>query len=208
MKIGYLALAAFVATIPAANWLIGHVGAVCVPNGPCLLPVGFGLTAPSGVLMVGAALVLRDMVHEQFGAKIALGAILAGALLSALLASPSLAAASAAAFLLSELADLIVYAPLRERRLYLAVVLSGVAGAIVDSAVFLFLAFGSLDFIGGQVLGKFWMTLATLPILWLARNRCRFDIHDWRTHDDYGYGVVCKCTRCDLERDFGSNIGN
>ena len=41
----YLTLAAFVATVPAANWLIGNVGTTCVPNGPCLLPVGFGLSA-------------------------------------------------------------------------------------------------------------------------------------------------------------------
>ncbi len=44
---------AYIATIPAANWLIGNVGTTCVPNGPCLIPVGFGLMAPSGVLMVG-----------------------------------------------------------------------------------------------------------------------------------------------------------
>jgi hypothetical protein len=28
-----------VLTIPAANWLIGHVGTTCVPDGPCLIPV-------------------------------------------------------------------------------------------------------------------------------------------------------------------------
>src|SRR6185437_10151264 len=67
--------AAFAATIPLANWLIGNVGTVCIPQGPCLLPVGFGLTAPSGVLVVGASLVLRDMVHEAGGAKAALTAI-------------------------------------------------------------------------------------------------------------------------------------
>ena len=29
----------FIACIPAANWMIGHVGTVCALNGPCLLPV-------------------------------------------------------------------------------------------------------------------------------------------------------------------------
>ena len=34
-------------------WLYGNAGAVCVPNGPCLVPVWPGIMAPSGVLMVG-----------------------------------------------------------------------------------------------------------------------------------------------------------
>ncbi len=163
-------LAAFAATIPAANWLIGNVGTTCIPNGPCVIPVGFGLTAPSGVLMVGAALVLRDIIHEQFGAKVAVASILIGVALSLLFAAPALALASAAAFLLSELADMAAYAPLRKRRLYAAVLLSGVVGAFVDSAVFLLLAFGSLDFIAGQVVGKIWMTIAALPILAFSRS--------------------------------------
>ena len=29
----------FIACIPLANWMIGHVGTVCVPQGPCLVPV-------------------------------------------------------------------------------------------------------------------------------------------------------------------------
>ena len=51
---GYVFLVLFCLTIPAANWMIGHVGTVCVPNGPCLVPVAPGIMAPSGVLMVGA----------------------------------------------------------------------------------------------------------------------------------------------------------
>jgi hypothetical protein len=165
--------AAFAATIPLANWMIGNVGTVCIPQGPCLLPVGFGLTAPSGVLVVGASLVLRDMVHEAGGAKAALIAIGIGGIMSALFASPALLIASVLAFVLAELADLAVYAPLRERRLWLAVLFSGIAGAVVDSAVFLWLAFGSLDYIAGQTLGKVWMTLAALPALWLLRTQRR-----------------------------------
>ena len=168
--IGYLAFALFAATIPAANWLIGNVGTECIPNGPCLIPVGFGLTAPSGVLMVGAALVLRDIVHERMGAWWAVAAILAGTVLSAFLAPPSLVFASAVAFLLAEGADMIVYAPLRERRLVWAVALSGLAGSIIDSAVFLWLAFGSIAFIEGQIVGKLWMTIAATAVL-LAYRR-------------------------------------
>ena len=167
----YLALAGFFEIVPTANWLISNVGTVCIPSGPCLVPVGFGLTAPSGVLLVGLGLVLRDVIHEQFGAKVAIAAILAGAALSLLFAAPGLALASAVAFLLSELADLTVYAPLRKKRIFSAVALSGLAGAFVDSAAFLLIAFGSLDYLAGQVLGKFWMTLAALPVLVLVRRR-------------------------------------
>src|SRR5438874_11285164 len=106
---GFAFLVAFGLCIPAANWLIGHAGTVCVPNGPCLMPVAPGLMAPSGVLMVGAALVLRDLVQRRLGIEFGLGAIAAGAAISAGLAPPSLVLASATAFLLSEFADFAVY---------------------------------------------------------------------------------------------------
>jgi uncharacterized PurR-regulated membrane protein YhhQ (DUF165 family) len=115
--------------------------------------------APSGVLMVGAALVLRDIVHERLGVYWAIGAVLLGGMLSAFFASPALAIASTLAFLLAEGADLAVYAPLRKRHLSWAVLLSGIAGAIIDSAFFLWLAFGSLSLIEGQIVGKLWMSL-------------------------------------------------
>lgn len=163
--------AAFAGTIPLANWLIGSVGTECIPNGPCLLPVGFGLYAPSGVLVVGAALVLRDMVHEAGGAKAALFAIALGGFVAWMFAPPALVIASVLAFVLAELADFLVYAPLRSRKLWLAVLLSGIAGAVVDSAVFLWLAFGSLDFISGNTLGKLWMTAIAAASLLTIRRR-------------------------------------
>lgn len=164
-------VSAFAATIPLANWMIGNVGTECIPNGPCLVPVGFGLHAPSGVLVVGAALVLRDMVHESGGVKAALLAIGMGAILSWLVAPPALVVASVAAFLLAELADLAVYTPLRQRRLGLAVLTSGIAGAAVDSVVFLWLAFGSLDYVAGQIIGKAWMSVAAFTVIWAIRNK-------------------------------------
>lgn len=164
------AIAAFAATVPAANWLISNVGIQFGPNDPHLIPVGFGLMAPSGVLMIGAALVLRDLVHELGGWKAAVAAILLGSILSWFVASPALVVASVAAFTLAELADLMVYAPLRRRQLGMAVLASGLVGAVVDSAVFLWLAFGSLAFIEGQIVGKLWMSLAALPVMLLARR--------------------------------------
>src|ERR1044072_2397373 len=100
---------AYLATIPAANWLIGNVGTVCVPDGPCLIPVGFGLHAPSGVLMIGLALVLRDMLQRRFGVAWSLAAIGIGCGMSIAVAPPALVIASGVAFLASELADLAVY---------------------------------------------------------------------------------------------------
>ena len=168
---GIVFLVLFALTIPAANWLIGHVGTVCQPAGPCLVPVAPGLMAPSGVIMAGAALVLRDLVQRRLGATTSSLAILVGAVLSAMLAPPALVIASAAAFLLSEFADLAVYTPLVRRGLVVAVVASSVVGLVVDSIVFLWLAFGSLDFLLGQIVGKAWMVLLSIPfVAWLRRR--------------------------------------
>lgn len=174
---GALFLIGFALCIPAANWLIGHAGTVCVPGGPCLIPVAPGVMAPSGVLMIGLALVLRDLVQRRLGVGFAFAAIVAGTALSALLAPPALVFASAAAFLVSETADLAVYTPLQRRGLVLAVLASSVAGLVVDSIVFLALAFGSLAYLPGQVLGKAWMVLAALPLIhWLRRRDVRLGL--------------------------------
>jgi uncharacterized PurR-regulated membrane protein YhhQ (DUF165 family) len=171
LREGIIFLILFALTIPAANGLIVYAGTVCVPNGPCLIPVAPGLMAPSGVIMIGLALVLRDLVQRRLGVSVAAGAIIAGAALSAAIAPPALVIASAAAFLLSEMADLAVYTPLARRRLIAAVVASGLVGVVVDSIIFLWLAFGSLDFLAGQVVGKSWMVLASLPfVAWLRRR--------------------------------------
>ena len=168
---GYFYLLAFGLSIPVANWMIGNVGTFCVPDGPCLIPVAPGLTAPSGVLMVGLALVLRDLVQRKLGVYWAVGAILIGGLLSGFVAPGALVIASVTAFLLSEFADLAVYTPLQKKRLVLAVFASGVVGLVIDSAVFLYLAFGSLDYISGQIVGKAWMIVLALPIIHLMRRR-------------------------------------
>ncbi|MFC7396991.1 VUT family protein [Chelatococcus sp. GCM10030263] len=174
---GLVALCLFGLTIPAANWLIGHLGTTCVPNGPCLIPVAPGIDAPSGVLMIGLALVLRDIVQRRLGAGMALAAIIAGAVISAFLAPPAIVIASTLAFLLSELADFAVYTPLQRHRFVLAVALSSLVGLLVDSAVFLFIAFGSLDFLAGQVIGKAWMVLLAMPIVhWLRRRDARLGL--------------------------------
>ena len=107
-SVGVLAFLLFLACIPLANWMIGNVGTVCVPNGPCLIPVAPGLMAPSAVLTIGFALVLRDLVQRFMGRSWGLIAILLGTALSILVAGRSLVLASGIAFLLSELADLAI----------------------------------------------------------------------------------------------------
>jgi uncharacterized PurR-regulated membrane protein YhhQ (DUF165 family) len=81
----------------------------------------------------------------------------------------SFAGASGVAFLVSESADLAVYTPL-ERRWVLGVLASNVVGAIVDSVIFLWLAFSSLALLKGQVVGKLWMTAAAVALLVVARR--------------------------------------
>ncbi|MGA7971856.1 MAG: VUT family protein [Pseudolabrys sp.] len=168
---GGIFLVLFCLTIPAANWMIGHVGTACVVNGPCVLPVAPGVMAPSGVLMVGAALVLRDLVQRRLGPAFGIAAILVGALISAAVAPRALVIASTAAFLLSEFADFVVYTPLARRRLVLAVFASSAVGLVVDSIVFLWLAFGSMQFLEGQIIGKTWMVLLALPLIAYMRRR-------------------------------------
>jgi queuosine precursor transporter len=168
---GWLALAGYIATILGANWAIGHLG-TCYPEGPCTIPVGFGLAAPSGVLFVGLALFLRDLVQDHLGRRWTIVGIVAGAILSYLIEQPFLALASGAAFLLSEGADFLVYTPLREAgRPAAAVFASGLVGSLIDSAVFLWLAFGSLEFLAGQFIGKTEITVLCTLIVFLWRRR-------------------------------------
>lgn len=167
MKLGYLYLIGFISTIFLANWLIGNVGYYCDPV--CVIPVWPGIMAPSGVLAIGLGFTLRDLVQRHLGVRYTILAIAVGAGLSALL-SPALALASGTAFLLSEMLDLAVYTPLARRNLMGAVIASNMVGLVVDSIVFLTLAFGSLAFLPGQIIGKALMTLAALPVIWWMRR--------------------------------------
>ena len=66
---------------------------------------------------------------------------------------------------------------LARRGLVTAVVASSVVGLVVDSVVFLWLAFGSLEFLLGQVVGKAWMVLLSIPfVAWLRRRDERLGI--------------------------------
>ena len=168
---GFIYLLCYMACIPLANWMIQHIGTFCVPNGPCMLPVAPGIAAPSGVLAIGAALVFRDLVQRRLGLKWSLGAIVVAAALSWLISSPALVVASVAAFIFSETVDTLIFTPLQKRGLVMAVLASGLVSIVVDSMIFLSLAFGSLDFLGGQIIGKLWAILFALPLIHLLRMR-------------------------------------
>lgn len=163
MQPKYLVLLAYVLTIVAANVAISLIGFV---------PVGFGLMAPAGVYFAGLAFSLRDALQETLGRRWVIAAILTGAIFSAAL-SPTLAVASGVAFLVSELADFAVYTPLRGYSWVAAVVISNTVGSVIDSALFLWLAFDSLDFLPGQVVGKLWMTALAVALImaWRAGTR-------------------------------------
>jgi len=164
--IGLVAVALYIATVFAANWAIDRYGPVSV---------GFGLMAPAGVYFAGLAFTLRDITHDTLGRLWVLGAIIIGALLSAWVAvdNRDIALASGVAFLVSELFDFAVYTPLRERNWLGAVALSNIVGLVADSILFLWIAFGSLDFLEGQIVGKLWMTVLAVALLTAWRRTSR-----------------------------------
>ena len=166
--LGVLAFAGYVLTIPAANLMLVHVGWAS-DGGPRLLPVGFGLMAPSGVYMVGASLFLLDITRDRCGTRYTAAAIVTGIFLTAAIAPPPLAVASACAFAASEICDFAVYTPLRTRSAWMATIASGLAGSIVDSVIFLVVAFGSLAFVEGQIVGKTLITIAFAFARWMLR---------------------------------------
>lgn len=176
-------LAAYAATVPVANWMIDNVGTQHFPGGPHTIPVGFGYDAPSGVLLIGLALVLRDAIHRVAGKSAALAAIGVGVVLSFVFADPAIATASAVAFALSELLDFAVYTPLAERKRFsLAVLFSGALGAVADSLIFLQIAFGSTMFWQGQVIGKLYFSVAAAIAI--------YAIGRWQNDDSVPVGIA------------------
>lgn len=163
-RLGFVWLAAYLGSIVLANWLVSHVG---------LVPVGFGLLAPAGVYVVGLGFLLENLVTEALGRRWTLAGIAGGVALSWLV-SPHFAFASGATFLLSETCDFMVFVRLRRRSGLIRAALAGdLASDVLDSVVFLLLAFGSLAFLPGQLIGKWSMTGVAVGVLWLVRRAVR-----------------------------------
>lgn len=164
----YIALICYLLTIPVANWLISNVGSQGFPGGPHTIPVGFGYQAPSGVLAIGVALFMRDYVQELFGKQPVLVAIAIGVGLSYVV-NPVVATASAVAFAISELSDFFIYSAIKKSSVAAAVIVSGIIGGVIDSLLFLQIAFGSTLFWEGQVIGKTMMALLGGVFIWARR---------------------------------------
>ncbi|MGY6655334.1 VUT family protein [Amycolatopsis sp. TRM77291] len=132
-----------------------------------------GLQIPAGAFFAGLAFTVRDLLQEAVGTRTTLIAIAVGMVLSGLVAEPRIALASVAAFAVSELVDLVAYTSLRRRSRIAAVGFSNAVGLSVDSLLFLPLAFGSLIYLPGQLVGKTAATVVAVALLVGVRARRR-----------------------------------
>jgi uncharacterized PurR-regulated membrane protein YhhQ (DUF165 family) len=166
----------YVALVVLANWLASRY----------VITVPFtDLLAPSGVLAIGAVLVLRDWVQQLAGLRVALSLIVLAGVLSygsgfafGYSTLQRVALASLAAFAISEgILETLVFTPLRRRSFTGAVALSATAGNAVDSLVFLWLAFGWASlatFYAGNVIGK--LEMIVLGVALTAARRWVFPV--------------------------------
>ena len=169
-------IAGFLASIFAANYLTAHYG---------FIPVGFGLTATAGTFAAGLALGLRDVIQDGIGRVGVVLLILLAALLSYAVA-PALAVASGVAFLFGEMVDFGIYTPLRTRvgfagiKWARAVIIAGLFAAVVDTVLFLTIAFGreavTAHAVAGQLVGKGWALLIVIAVARSVRPLWREDI--------------------------------
>jgi uncharacterized PurR-regulated membrane protein YhhQ (DUF165 family) len=171
--IGWLALAGFLVTIPLANWTLHHFGFLNLTLSSSQGAWHFGPVA-SGVVWIGLSFVLRDMAQLLLGRAWAWAAIAAGVLLSVVLADPGLAAASGVAFFWSESTDALIFTPLANRgRFALGVWLSGVLASVVDSILFLWIAFDDVNGWWQLFVVKSAIVLLASPIALAARDLLR-----------------------------------
>lgn len=135
-----------------ANWLASRY----------LVTVPFTTyVAPAGVFCIGAILVLRDWIQQLTSLRLTLllvlfggGASYAIGVLTGWTSLQTIALASLAAFIVSETIEAAIFTPLRKRSLTAGVLASGMVGNAIDSALFLWLAFGSEAFFAGNFIGK------------------------------------------------------
>lgn len=153
----------YVALIVAVNYGFTVVPPLKLPDGTLWPPMS---------LAVGFIFVVRDFAQREIGHRVLI-AMLIGAALSYVMAAPYVAVASAAAFLISEAVDWLVYTvtrrPLSQRILY-----SSLLGTPVDSAVFL-LMLGFFSWTG-VVLMTLSKLIGALVVWSLVRRREAADV--------------------------------
>ena len=163
------------ATAAVAGYLLTVVAANVVSVHWSPLASG-GLLIPAGTVFAGMSLTLRDLVHDVCGPRGVAAGTVVGAGISATLASPQIAVASVVAFTFSEVLDAVVYARVRHRTRLGAAAVSNAVGLVVDTAVFVPLAFGDVAVVPGQIVGKTGATVCTLLALYavgVARRMVR-----------------------------------
>ncbi len=164
-----------------------------------------GIVVPAAVFIYALTFTLIDLVNERFGKQgaryVVYTAFLANLLLAAytqfaihlpaapfyeyqsafanvLGSTPRIVVASLTAYLVSSLIDTEIFAWWRERvggYRWLRVLASNAVSTLVDSAVFITLAFGGvfpvLPLIRGQYLVKMAVTVVSIPLIYLIRAR-------------------------------------
>lgn len=161
-RIALVALAVFVAAIVLANWLVTRYGLVWAP---------FGTKAAAGTYMVGVTFPARDVCQRYGGRVLGVIAIILGAAVSWLVASPVIALASGGTFLISESLDAAIWTPL-QRRFVLAVIVSSVIAAIVDTVIFITWAGLPSSAIPGTIYAKLaTILLVGAPAAWVLRRK-------------------------------------
>ena len=176
----------FVACIAFANWSLLHIGLDNGPGRPRTIPLGLGWEAPSGVIFAGVLLTVRDVIHERIGQIGTLAVIVASAPLTAVTSNKSIAVASVVTFLLAETVDLAIYSALRCRGRTRAVVVSNVVSGLLDSCVFLIVAFGLESAVHGaapMTLGKVAASLVTVVVIDSTRRGLAWAGRDQRAGD-------------------------
>src|SRR5215831_18800613 len=158
MWVRLLPFVLYVVLIAFANWATVALG---------VIPVPFGLMAPAGVYAAGLTFAARNFTQQSLGRRFGFAAIGVGAVLSYALTDKvtipggivPLAIASGVTFALSETVDALFWTPLKERGWSKRAMLAGeAAGQVVDSVIFLTLAFGSAELLLGQITAK-WLTI-------------------------------------------------
>lgn len=182
LKILLPSAAAYVLVVWLANVAVAHWG---------VQTVWPGYQAPVAVYFVAAALILRDLVQWSMGRRAGqapagwmvatmVGLIAVAATLSGLTeptpppflhtTATRIAAASAVAFTASELIDFGLFTWISPRWAR-AVLVGGLAGAAVDSLIFLWIAFSSYAFLPGQLIGKSYGIAVAALVVALRRRR-------------------------------------
>lgn len=170
--IGVALLLIYVGSVVLANYLTVHDG---------LISIGFGLMCTAGTVAVGGAILTRDFLQDALGRVVVLSAIGVGALLSWVVADAHIAAASGLTFLIAETLEFVVYTPLRQRvgfatpRWSGVVAVANLTGAIADTFLFLWLAGFPItrDVVGGQMLGKLYLTVVVIMLAPLVKASIR-----------------------------------